>query len=522
MNQTAPAGTDGAVILDALTGDTNVSAQKTPRKHHSAFPVAHIVLRPEENYRWGSEEAMKADIANEDVVREDGTKACSFAMLKESVAIMGVEDPIGLVERENGYHVIYGFTRALAAQLTGTASLPAYVYEPGIPEAEVEMLQMRENSPTLKRTVNWVAETEMFTSISTRLLNRLLEKATAEAGGAELTIPVRKNLKVKADLAVCKIMGRYPSTFKSRRHFMHRLDQRVITLAREGRLSCTAAMEFHSGDVDRPFDPSFVTAVLSSIRGDSGYPPVITPEKVRNAMRLVRAEGWDSAPKPSAAAPSAESGFEGDDHPEPARTPRGGGEEGRAAGRAPLLKAPEKIRQSPSILRDLSNLVAWEALRARSITLASPEAATAKLKDSPEWHKIIGIGFGAGEVTMPPLMETIIAGRDHEEDDVQRMQNQHEHTADRYVTTAFIHAFMRQAMATAGVRNFDLDDKGWISQKATNSEGSDVLHRLIYGHAVTNAANLPPKDGALPTLLQRAQHAWSAISPYVAKSRAKR
>lgn len=510
-------------LIDSLCGltDTAVAPNprsadvKTSRKHHSAFPVAQIVLDPTENYRWGSAAAMKADLAREDMLLEDGSTRSSYQLLRDSIAAIGVEDPVGLVEREDGYHVIYGFTRAAAAKELKLESVPAYVYAGTISSGEVQLLQMRENSPALKRAVNWVAETEMYDSITKRIYLRMLEKNPGVGKQAAAS------LHKQAHEAACRILGRYPSTMKSRTHFLRVLDPRVITLSREGRLTCTGAMVFHSGNVDHPYTPAFITAVLRHLRGKEGYKLSIQPVEVRKACDAVRAgqargeevddsDGADVGDEPEQRAVAT-----GHTMSRVSRSLAKAADAKGAPGPVQLMRAPEKIRQSSAVLRDLSGLIAWDIIHRKGFGLTTDAKEVEKhIVNSPEWHKVIGIGFGAGDISMPPLMETVLGGRSDEDSEVAQMANQHELTAERYVVAAFVSGFLRQAMASAGVRNLDYDDKGWMLGKTTREDGQVIHHRAVYSDAIQEAVGMP---GAV-RLLDRAKAAWAKVRPLVTKS----
>lgn len=509
--------TNEPALLDAIADlgvpgtVTDARKHKTPRKHAANFPMDRVVIVPEENYRWGSEEAMKADLAKADLPLGNGEIGCSYDLLRDSIRAIGVEEPVGLVERADGHHVIYGFTRCLAARDVGLDTIPAYLYGSELPEAEMALLQLRENSQALKRSVNWVAETEQYQSISAHLLNRRLARM-AEAGevGRQETISAHKACNVAAS----RILGRHPSGMKSRVHFIHYLDKRVVEMSRQGYFSLQAAREFHSGNVDNLYPPAFVTAVLKLLHGADGYKSTILPADVRRAVNGVKAglATGDIVLRDGSAAPPAPE-RKGHTMNRTVRNARAEAEKADSAeaehGPLSKMKAPDKIRQSSAILRDISELLAMECLAAAGLTMGSDPAAVEKVVHSREWHRIEGIGFGAGDISMPPLFETVLGGRKTDDPEVQHMHLHYERTAQRYVVTAFVRAFLRMCMRNAGIRDLDFSDQGWLLGK-TMVEGKNMPHRQAYNDAV--AAGLEPAD--LP-LLERAKIAWVALKPLV-------
>ena len=511
--------TSATAILDAIAdlgmpgSNGDARRHKSSRTHHKDFPVDQLVIDPAENYRWGSEAAMQADLARADLPLGDGEVGCTYELLRESIRAAGVDVPVGLVKREDGYHPIYGFTRCVAAREVGLATIPAYVYESTISEAEVIILQTRENSRTLKRAVNWVSETEQYIAISAWLLNQRLAKL-GEAGevGKQAMIGAHK----ACNIAACKQLGRHPSGMKSRIHFIHHLNPRIIEMSRQGYFSLQAAQEFHSGNVDNPYTPAFVTAVLKVLHGTDGYKPTIAPADVRRAVNGVKAgiAMGDIVLHDGSSTPAAPKRCRGHTMNRAVRAAREAeakddGADGAEHGPLSKMKDGDRIRQSPVILRDISELLAMQCLTAAGLHLGSSAEEVQAVVGGHEWHRIEGIGFGAGSISTPPLLETVLGGRKDTDPEIVRMRRQHEFTAGRYVTGAFIAAFVRLAMKNLGIRDLSFSDQGWLLGKTT-VDGRPVFHRAAWADAV--AAGLRPAE---LMLLERAKIAWAALKPLV-------
>lgn len=489
-------------FLDALMGKGNGSGEvvgvRAVRKHHSRFPVADIVIDPTENYRWGSVDAMKADLAAKELTLDNGDVRSGYAMLRESIRVLGVEDPIGLVQREDGYHVVYGFTRATAAREVGLETVPAYVYQ-NITEAEAQLLQARENSPQLKRSVNWLSEHEMFNEMVVRLINRL-NASKAEGSALPSSFP---QSKARAEEVVAKILGRGVQSMRNRTHYLRHLDPRVKMLAREGRITCTAAIEFYSGDANNLYPASYITAIMAALAGaDGAYPDRITPQRVREAKRAVMLRGDG---------------------------PTDTGEKRQRSVVGQRSKAPGACRDSaPGVIRDTAILIAARLLLAEKLNLTSTDSQVAELTRSVEWAMIQGMGMGCGEVAHPPVLlaarpDTAKAAPANEwdgEDDADeegdmdanlaRMQQRHEESAERYATAVFIQAFVRNAMDRAGVKNFENWIAGAYKEPGTTRTTS---HRSIHNAAVNRAL----VDPGL-TLLARAKLAWTDVRKLMPKT----
>lgn len=513
MNNATAASPTNLLDVLAQTGDGKVPNTTNERKHVSAFPVENIVFVPEENYRWGSEAGMVADLLNTVCGTSDEAKVASYNTLRESIRTIGVQDPVGLVEREDGYHVVFGFTRVHAAIELKIATIPAYIYPKDIDDSVIELLQVRENSPALKRSVNWVAEAEMYTSLWGALYSRMKERAGK-------TDEEDASLRKRAKETICAVLGRSPSRLRSMAHFLHVLDPRVLALARAGHLDSHAATEFHSGSVEHPYKPAQITAFLKHLHGRDGYPAVITAPAIRAAKKCVNLQLERGAEQPGDDADVGE-------EPQERVVARGASSapqerDQRAASKAsarqgvpgPLAAmrgSSDKMRTSPAALRDLSDLVAWGAINDLKLSVRSLSLAGQKLLDTPEWLKVQGIGWGADTVTMPPLMEVILGGRSPDDTEIVRMQQQHEVSQHRYVISAFIRAFLRAAMCDLGVRNLDYDDRGWISGKSPDAKGNTCHHRSVWTTAVQDAVAMPGEV----MILDRAKAAWERIRHHV-------
>ncbi len=449
---------DASYLAATISGAGNTVAPT--RVHHERFPLGKILLVPEENYRWGSKEAMERDLASDESIREDGTTGNTFDTLKGSIEKLGIRVPIEIVLRADGYyHILSGFTRIAAAKQLGIECVPVYVYDPTISDAEVELLQMVENARELKRKVNWTQEVETYQDLVVHVFN---------LGGFT---------KGQAASHVCRLIGKHPSTMKSRIHFLTTVDHRVRALAELGKVSCSALQVFLSGDVSKPYTPDFITALLDELAVEKDvYPDVITPDSVRSAIRKVKIRYANS--------------YQGED-----------GETKRRQ------KTPSKVRQSPSILRDVSVLMARRLIIHQGLSLTSSADKIEALCSSSDWMQIEGLGMGAGDAHLPPVLETVVGERDDDDDSIARMQSQHEDTCNKYAIGAFIQAFVQCAMIRQGIKNLGMcEESGWL-QRDTTVDGKKVLHRTVYYGAIQEASELPGKVA----LRDRIIHAWAKI-----------
>ncbi len=458
-------------IAAVAVGDA--ASVKTPRTLVAKFPTKDLIILPEENYRWGSQAAMDLDLGRDGGHSEQRR---TYETTRESIRAVGVEDPIGAVRRDDGIHVIFGFTRAVAALEVGAETVPVFVYDAGMSDDEVDMLQAMENSLGVKRAVNWVNEFEMFDNLVVRFMNRGFSKKDA---GAKVAV----------------FLGCDAHTMDSRRCYLKNLDIRVRELARQGRVSCPVALEFRSGDADAPFSEEYIGAILKELRIKEGalagqFPATICIEQVRRVKKRVgltrKAYEDDALPR----------------------------------------KTPNKNRQSPSILRDVSVLMAQRMLSHNRISQQSEVMVVEALTRSYEWAQIVGLGMGAGEVSMPPVLENELSlnmrrdksaafltnAEDLADDNIQEaMQAQHDETSTRYATGIFIQAFLRNALDRQGVKNFDRDQQGWICRSSVIGD-TTKNHRSVFYGAVQRAVGMP---GAV-TLKDRVLAAWQDVRVLVA------
>lgn len=416
-------------IMSLLCGGVD-GVVKTPRVHHGDFPVREIRVIPSDNYRWGSEEAMRADLKATVKDPSDGSQVCSYEMLKDSIRVLGVEEPVGIVQRDGVFRVVYGFTRVLAAQELGIAKIPTYVYDASLPNEEAQLLQLRENSLTLKRQVNWVSEVEMF-----QKLLGFARKAIAHINSGDL--PTRddgKRLthKKAAAQSVARALGVSPSTMKNRYFTLEHLDPRVVKLSREGRMDYASASEFTTGDAAVPFKKEFITATLEALDADNPGAPRITAEAVRTAMRKLRDEAEDSTKL-----------YEGDRRPTTI-----------------VASAGIIARQSPGALRDLCVAMWSRVLRPGKVTKDLPADQWETLRKGRTWFTVVGIGIGASDVK-PPVTEEGAGSRE---------ELQHDDTAYRYVVFALVQAYM--------MRDLKMDAETFRSWMCASTVGDGKTKRV--------------------------------------------
>ena len=433
---------------------------RTPRKHVEAFPLANLIIDPRENYRWGSEEAMRADLAATSRDPSTGVQVCSYEMLKDSIKSLGVEEPIGVVPRADGtYRIVYGFTRALAAKELGLGAIPAYVYDPSLPEEEAQLLQLRENSIGLKRPVNWVVEVETYL--------RLLEYTRASIEAVPFHQRPRgddgkvMSVKEAAISIVSKMLGVSGATMKNRAYHLRHMPASVVKLSREGHLSASAATEFYSGDSKVPFAAEFVDAVLADLKSRPGGYAAATSETVKQAMRRVK----EASGKPV---------FEGGKKPSTLGS-----------------NIPAAGRHGSGLLRDMC-VALWRGYLDRTkLVQASPDKAWADLARGRVWYTVVGIGIGAADVSEPVVQ----AG-----DDTGLAERRHEETAFHYAMSTFLQAFLA-AELSVDAESF----RDWLNG-FTSVGGTRLLNRVEFHAAIAAALeNVVPRTANLKAIAATAR-----------------
>lgn len=442
--QNMPSSAANLDISSILCAGSDGNPVKTPRAHNAEFPLADIRVDPRENYRWGSKEAMDADLVRTQKDPSDGSMVCTYRMLVDSIRTLGVEEPVGLVPRKTGggYRVVYGFTRVMAAKEVGLGVIPAYVYDASLPEEEAQLLQLRENSLSLKRAVNWVAEVEMYQRLVSYARTSLNGRKPADMPKDDDGRPL--SAKVAACLSVGRALGVAPATMKNRNYTLQHIHPLVRALSEQGKFSYAVANEFTSGDAKVPYTGEFVTAVLDELRKGDAELDRVTPESVRAVMRKLK----DSGDKPM---------YEGGQKP---TTSCGQWSAGN--------------RQSAGALRDLC-VGMWSSQLAKSkMTLRStkPEDWDV-LRKTKIWHMVVGIGIGSADVAEP----VIAVG-----DDTGRAELYHEETAWKYALSAMIQAVLLAELRMPAERL-----REWVNNYTYTKDGGKRCNRTEFHSAITTA-----------------------------------
>ena len=377
------------------------SIVKTAREHHD-ISLAKIIIDPAENYRWGSQQAMQADMASP-----------AFAVLQASVADAGVQDPVGLVKRGDDYHVVYGFSRCLAARQAGIKTVPAYVYEPTLSATETQLLQLRENSKELRRPVCWIHEV--------RVWRRLVDETAARYAGMPDESRPKEGGKVlppgkAAAKEISRLLGKEPNTYYDLEAQLKHLHPRVVESAIAYGWSQYATLEFFSGDAKAPYAGDFVVSVLGRLTAEFGTLAGITPEAVRRAKRQVAA--------------AVKNVFVGGAEPTTVRARK---------------RMEGDSRMGPGIARDACVDCFDGIIQKGAVT---PEDADAKLRNGPVWNKVIGIGMAIGEVSLPACA----GGNSQQPPDA--VDQAHKASGDRWALQCLVHAYLRRHVASI-VGNFE-------------------------------------------------------------------
>jgi len=440
--QYMPSTVDPA-ISSILFASQNGNPVRTARTHNPDFPIADIIVDPRENYRWGSQEAMEADLKSQTKNPADGSMVCTYQVLVESIRAGGVDTPVGLVARPTGgYRIVYGFTRVMAAKEVGLGVIPAYVYDASLPEEEAQLLQLRENSASLKREVNWVQEVQMYFKLVAYVRKSLTGRKAADMPRDDDGQPMSP--KVAACTAVGRMLGVAPATMKNRNYTLQHIHPLVRDLAEKHIFSYAVCSEFTSGDAGVPYTTVFVEAVLEALRHKSPDLMSVTPQMVRDAMRKLK----DSGSKPM---------YEDGKRP---TTTCGQWSAGN--------------RQSAGALRDLC-VAMWASVLAKSkmsLRSSKPEDWEC-LRKTKTWHTVVGIGIGAADVSEPVVEVS---------DETSRAELYHDETAWKYALSALI-----QAVLLAELRMPAEKLREWVNNYTYTKDGGKRSNRVEF-HSAINAA----------------------------------
>ncbi len=448
------------------TTTIKVAAAKT--QHIS---VKSVIFDPQDNYRWGSKEAMEHDIATSVTEDDDGQKVNAYRVIVNSIKATGhVQVPIGVRAIGKKFKMVYGFNRFLAAREIGLSTVPAVVYPNDTDEGTLATLQVVENSDSLKRTVNWVAETRMWEKLYNlthdQMMNVLPSRRPKTTSGA----PLSASCAAWRDVA--SKIGRSELTMRERIQILNCLDAEVQQIAHRKNWSFNATKEFYSGDARKPYVASFVKHLLDEIkRSDPDFdhvtPATVTKAKVRVARWLAAGRGKDGKPL-----------WRGKGSDETDEQPA-------------LTEADGLLRLSPAGMRDIAINLATDSLRKLRLTLSQSETQWAAVEKTQTWHRVIGVGVGSGSVRMREGSEDLTENVDFTDLPAR---------AQTFVMGVFVSAALRCEIETRCRVNWS----EWYSSNTivgVDSRSNRILFRSL---VQTNSA----REG---TLRSRAQAAWREL-----------
>lgn len=413
---------------------------RTKRTHHAELPLELIKIVPEENYRWTNAILMREELAKVERDPSDGSLVNTFEMLKASIQAIGIDEPIGVVMRDDGfYHVVYGFTRAVAAKELNLRVIPAYVYDPSLPDAEARLLQMRENSIALKRPVNWVNEVKMFRDLSRQY------QIEYDSGKVPLPFAEDGSKMTSRDAAsdrVCRVLGKSANSMRTRLQTFEKVDQRVKDLAKFGKFTYNVTLEFLPVKDKVGMSAEVVGEVLAEMRRRDPEFKTTTPETVRQVYK------WVVESRAALTAP-AEPESETD---------------------SPVRLTPHVEQNlhnmSPATARDLAVAMVIATLKGLGLNHDSPAETLEKLRNMPTWQRVIGIGIGTSQIVSP-----LVAGKSF---DIH---------AHNYAMRVFLAAFLRRFIPGAEDRQrFD----AWHSALTTRG-AVQVMNRVEFANAIEAA-----------------------------------
>lgn len=441
--------TSASAFITKLLDPGGSAGEGTPRQYVSELPTSQIKLVPEENYRWGSREVMKLDLAHTDRDPVEGGVINTYEILKDSIRAMGVNEPSGVVMREDGfYHIVFGFTRIAAALECGISKVPVWVYDPELPDTEARLLQMMENSTALKRSVNWVSEVKTFRTLATsaRMSFEAEKKVRLSATGKPLTP------KDAAEEAVCRALGVSVNTMRTRLSTFEKVDQRVRDLAKSGKFSYATTAEFLPIKEKANMTAEIVSAVLDEMKRRDPEYKSSTPETVRQVYR------WVVESRVALEAPDASDGEEADDT--------------TAVGEPRALTAcmeQNMHRMSAAAARDTGIEMLLASFIRQGLTLETPPESWEKVRLQLTWMQVVGIGIGTSEVLSP-----VIAGNSFVV---------HSHN---YAIRVFLGAALRLMMPKwKDGEKFN----EWISGLTSVRTGTQVMNRVEFARAIDLAVS---------------------------------
>lgn len=451
--------TNTSALITKLLDPTGAAGEGTPYKFVHELPTKMIKLVPEENYRWGNAAAMKADLAHLDRDPEGGV-INSYEVLKESIRAMGVNEPSGVVLRPDGfYHIVFGFTRIAAALEVGAAHIPARVYEPTLPDTEARLLQMMENSPGLRRPVNWVAEVKTFRHLSNSF------KVSFESGKAPKSKTTGKPMSAKdaADEAVCRVLGTSVNTMRTRLSTFEKVPKRVRELAKEGKLTYPATQEFLPVKEKVGMTPEIVDAILDEMTRRDPELKGITPETVRQVYRWVM-ESRAIVKDP-------------------------GSDEGEGETKEPTKLTPFMEQNlhniSPAVARDEAVEMMIACIGRNGLTATSPPESWEKVRRMETWAMVNGIGIGSSQVISPVIAGNSFAIHSH-----------------NYTIRVFLAAVLRCLVVPKGTDRQKFDE--WQAGLTRVASGTQAMNRTEFARAVDHAVSETDHRTPLKTVLDHA------------------
>ena len=232
-------------------------------RHIEEVEISKITIDPAENYRWGSQDYMELDLANNLETGENDA-----AMLKTSIRTQGVIEPI-LVDKN--YKVFAGFTRLTLATQAKRKTIPAWVYTQDLTPEEIAILQLTENNQKLKRKENWVLKIQKISDTVTAL---------EKAGDKDATATVAKHT------------GLVKSGIAKRIREFNRLPESVKQAGIDGRVSELCARTFVPNKDEKGYTEKEAEAIIQKA-SENVKAGVITPASIVEAIGNLKDSGDD-------------------------------------------------------------------------------------------------------------------------------------------------------------------------------------------------------------------------------------
>lgn len=107
--------------------------------------------------------------------------------LVESIAETGLQIPVGVVETDDGYGLVYGFRRMTAIKQLGHTEVPARIFDKGVDASDLYIMNLQENSS--RQSLNPMEEAKAIQRIMD--LGKTVDECRAALGWSKTLVTQR-------------------------------------------------------------------------------------------------------------------------------------------------------------------------------------------------------------------------------------------------------------------------------------------------------------------------------------------